>query len=47
MDHVENDATNNSSIIVCVFVAVQKVSAKPLPSKHEGIYIQIHTEKLH
>jgi hypothetical protein len=54
MSHIENDASNNSSILACVFVTDVNVSTEPLPSYDRGIFTEplpsnnkgIYTEKL-
>jgi hypothetical protein len=32
MDRIENDASNNSCIVACVFVAAVTIFTEPLPS---------------
>jgi hypothetical protein len=41
MGLIENDASNNSSIVPCVFVTTV-VNTEPLPSNDSGIHIQTH-----
>jgi hypothetical protein len=39
MGHIENDASNNSSIVF-VFVTGSNISTEPLPSNDKGIFIE-------
>jgi hypothetical protein len=40
MDSMEDNASNNSSIVVCVSVAMVMFFTKPLPSNDNCIHIQ-------
>jgi hypothetical protein len=38
MDHIEKDASNNSSIVACVFVMMGTLFTEPLPNNDKGIH---------
>jgi hypothetical protein len=40
-DHIENDASSNSSIVMCT-LCHRNVTNKPLPSNDRGIHMQTH-----
>jgi prolyl-tRNA synthetase len=42
MDRIENDASNSSSIVACLFIAAVNVFTELLPSNDGRIHIQTH-----
>jgi hypothetical protein len=39
--HIENEVSNNSSIVTCAFIITVNVSTDPLPSNNRGIFTEM------
>jgi hypothetical protein len=43
MDHIENNASNDSSVVACVFIAVVNIFTDLLASNDGRIHVETHS----